>query len=106
MCAYLNLHMRMYFLETDRLFKEATTLISKSLEKREKLQELEEKLHITDNATRQQIIKEGKLLAMKRKLESLQSDMEMLYLSIKKRQVAIQSLASECVYNMYIVYFN
>lgn len=83
------------FIDTDRLFKEATALISKSAEKREKLLTLEEKLQITDNTIRQQMISEGKLLAIRRKLEFLQADMEMLYLSIKKRQATIQSSASE-----------
>ena len=41
------------------------------------------------------MISEGKLLAIRRKLEFLQADMEMLYLSIKKRQATIQSSASE-----------
>lgn len=82
------------FLETDHLFNEATALISKSDEKKEQLQVLEERLQITNNVSRQQIIREGKSLAVRRKLESLQANMEMLYLSIKRRQVAIQSSAS------------
>lgn len=82
------------FLETDHLFNEATALISKSDEKKEQLQVLEERLQITNNVSRQQIIREGKSLAVRRKLESLQANMEMLYLSIKRRQVAIQSSAT------------
>ena len=38
---------------------------------------------------------EGRCLAIKHKLESLQADMEMFYLSIKKKQVGIQSFASK-----------
>ena len=82
-------------LETDHLFNEATSLIAKSSAKRDQLQVLEERLHVTNNTIRQQIIVEGRSLAMRRKLESLQADMEMLYLSIKKRQVTIQSSASK-----------
>lgn len=82
------------FLETDRLFNEATTLISKSHMRKEQLQVLENRLQITSNDTRQKIIREGKSLAVRRKLESLQANMEMLYLSIKRRQAAVQSSAS------------
>ena len=79
-----------YVLEIDHLFNEATALISKSNEKKEQLQVLEERLQITNNVTRQQIIREGKSLAVRR---NLQANMEMLYLSIKKR---LQSSASRC----------
>ena len=82
-------------LELDSLFNEAWNLLSKSEEKREQLQVLESRLHITNDQTRQQCIVEGKCFAIKRKLESLQADMEMFYLSIKKKQVAIQSFASK-----------
>lgn len=82
-------------LELDSLFNEAWNLLSKSEEKREQLQVLESQLHITNDQTRQQYILEGKCLAIKRKLESLQADMEMFYLSIKKKQVAIQNFASK-----------
>lgn len=82
-------------LELDSLFNEAWNLLSKSEEKREQLQVLESQLHITNDQTRQQCIVEGKCLAIKRKLESLQADMEMFYLSIKKKQVAIQNFASK-----------
>lgn len=90
-------------LEMDHLFNEATTLILKSTEKREQLQVLEERLQIINNITRQHIIREGKSLAVRRKLESLQANMEMLYLSIKKRQVAIQSSASKCYTYIYVM---
>ena len=82
-------------LELDSLFNEAWILLSKSEEKKDQLQVLESRLHITNDETRQQCIVEGKCLAIKRKLESLQADMEMSYLSIKKKQVAIQSFASK-----------
>ena len=94
------------FLETDHLFNEATTLISKSDEKKEQLQVLEERLQITNNVSRQQIIREGKSLAVRRKLESLQANMEMLYLSIKRRQVAIQSSASRSYTYKYMACVN
>ena len=81
-------------LELESLFNEAWNLLSKSKEKRDHLQALESKLCITDDLTRQQCTMEGKHLAIKRKLELLQADMEMFYLSIKKKHVAIQSFAS------------
>ena len=94
LCVYTFICIMDIILETDRLFNEATTLITKSNEKKEQLQLLEERLQITDNVMRQQIIREGKFWAVRRRLEFLQANMEMLYLSIKKRQVAIQSSAS------------
>ena len=82
-------------LELDSLFNEARSLLSKSEEKRDQLQALELQLCITDDCTRQRCITEGKCLAIKRKLELLQAVMEMFYLNIKKKQVAIQSFASK-----------
>jgi len=90
-----NNYLYIFILELDCLFNEAWTLLSKSEEKRDQLQVLESKLSITDDQTRQRCIVEGKCLAIKRKLESLQADMEMFYLGIKKKQVAIQSFASK-----------
>ena len=53
-----------------------------------------EKLVIIDETTRVQCLEVGRQLAIKRSLEHFQADMEMLFLSIKKKQVNIQSLAS------------
>ena len=49
---------------------------------------------IIDETTRVQCLEVGRQLAIKRSLEHFQADMEMLFLSIKKKQVNIQSLAS------------
>lgn len=89
--------MNIYFiiLELDSLFNEARNLLSKSEEKTDQLHVLEAKLCITDDHTRQQCVMEGRCLAIKHKLELLQADMEMFYLSIKKKQVGIQSFASK-----------
>ena len=58
---------------------------------------LEEKLLILDETTREECLLAGRQLAIKRSLEHFQADMEMLFLSIKKKQVNIQSLASMCI---------
>jgi len=50
----------------------------------EQLLTLEYQLNVTDESVQQRVIEEGRCLAVKRKLDSLQADMEMLYLSIKK----------------------
>ena len=81
------------FLEIDHSFNEATALILKPNEKKEHLQVCFKSLTMLH--TRQKIIREGKPLAVRHKLESLQANMEILYLSIKKRQTAIQSSASK-----------
>ena len=84
----------LYSVELDSLFNEAWNLLSKSEEKKDQLRVLESQLCITNDQTRHQCIVEGRCLAIKRKLESLQADMEMFYLGIKKKQVAIQSCGS------------
>jgi len=83
------------YVERAQLFTETTNLVSKYATMREQLLALEQKLAITDNAVRQNVIDEGRSLACKRKLDSLQADMEMLYLSIKKKHLMIQSSASK-----------
>ena len=55
---------------------------------------LEENLLIVDEATKEA----GRHLAIKRTLEHFQADMEMLFLSIKKKLVNVQSLASTYVF--------
>lgn len=87
------------YLEHHHLYNEATTILSRSVEKSNQLNALEEKLRVTNN-NREQFLEEGKALATKRKLQVYQSQMEMLFLSIKKKQAAIQCLASTyiCVY--------
>ena len=85
----------LYCVELDSLFNEAWSLLSRSDEKKDQLQVLESQLCITNDHTRQQCIVEGRCLAIKRKLESLQADMDMFYLSIKKKQVAIQNFGSK-----------
>jgi len=60
-----------------------------------KLQALEESLLITSEEDRQQCLRDGRILAAKRKIELLQSQMEMIYLSIKKKCANIQNEASK-----------
>ena len=101
LCTVTECSFYFIILELDSLFNEARTLLSKSGEKRDQLRVLEAKLGITDDQTRQRCIMEGRSLAVKHKLESLQADMEMFYLSVKKKQVAIQSFASKSTCNVH-----
>ena len=82
-------------LERDQLFTETTNIVSKCSAKRKQLVALEQKLGISDDTIRQHVMEEGRSLAVKRKMDSLQADMEMFYLSIKKKQLMIQSSASK-----------
>ena len=92
-------------LERHHLFNEATAVLSRSVEKSNQFKALEGKLHITDH-NRQQFLEEGKALATKRKLEIYQSQIEMLFLSIKKKQAAIQRLASIYIYLHFNYFIN
>ena len=69
-------------------------MVSRSQTNTVRLWELEELLLIVDDASREQCLQEGKQLAIKTCLEHFQADMEMLFLSIKKKQVNVQNLAS------------
>ena len=73
-----------YILERYRLFTESTNIVSNCDAKMEQLLTLEYQLNVTDESVQQRVIEEGRCLAVKRKLDSLQVDMEMLYHSIKK----------------------
>ena len=77
----------------DNLYKEVNELVSKSAESLAKMQALEEKLCITNEEQRQQCLRDGKILAVKGKLEKLQSQMEMIFLSIRKKAKIIQNEA-------------
>ncbi|XP_065884010.1 uncharacterized protein [Dysidea avara] len=81
-------------LESAQLYKEATSVVSRSQTNTVRLRELEELLLIVDDASREQCLQEGKQLAIKTCLEHFQADMEMLFLSIKKKQVNVQNLAT------------
>lgn len=60
---------------------------------------------ILDETTREQCLQEGRQLAIKKSLEHFQADMEMLFLSIKKKQVNVQSSASKFnICNCYVMY--
>lgn len=59
-----------------------------------KLQALEQKLEIEDNDNRQACLSKGRELAIKRKLLALQANMELYFLSIKRKLSSIQSVAS------------
>jgi len=63
--------------------------------KRKQLVALEQKLGISDDTIQQRVIEEGRSLTVKWKMDSLQADMEIFYLSIKKKQLMIQSSASK-----------
>ncbi|XP_065895222.1 uncharacterized protein [Dysidea avara] len=78
----------------DNLYKEVNELVSRSAESLAKMQALEEKLCITNEEQRQQCLRDGKILAVKGKLEKLQSQMEMIFLSIRKKAKIIQNEAS------------
>ena len=68
-------------------------MVSRSAESLAKMQALEEKLCITNEEQRQQCLRDGKILAVKGKLEKLQSQMEMIFLSIRKKAKIIQNEA-------------
>ena len=57
------------------------------------MQALEEKLCITSEEQRQQCLKDGKVLAVKWKIEQLQCQMELIFLSIQKKAEIIQNEA-------------
>lgn len=69
-------------------------MVSRSETNATKLRELAEVLLIVDDASREQCLHDGRQLAIKTCLEHLQADMEMLFLSIRKKQVNVQNLAS------------
>lgn len=52
---------------------------------------------VLDEESRQQCLLEGRNLIIRRKLYHLQSNMEMYFLSIKKKEVLIESYASTYV---------
>lgn len=79
---------------SQRLYKEANCYISKSAENMMKLQALEQKLEIMDDDNRQACLHQGKDLAIRRKLLGLQANMELYFLSIKRKLTSIQSVAS------------
>jgi len=69
---------------------------------------------IFDEESRQQCLPEGRSLAIRRRLCHLQSDMEMYFLNIKKREVLIESFASmyvhlysqvQCIIILDLMYF-
>jgi len=62
------------------------------------MQALEEKLFITNEEQRQQCLKDGKVLAVKRKIEQLQCQMELIFLSVRKKAEIIQNEAC----NLYV----
>jgi len=82
--------------EREQLYNETGSLVSQYNNKREQLQALEQKLNISDDHVRQQVLSEGRSMAIKRKVDSLQADLEIHYLSIKKKQLLIQNTASKC----------
>ena len=59
---------------------------------------LKEKLLILYEATKEECLRAGRHLAIKRSLEHFQADMEMLFLSITKKLVNVQSVASMYMY--------
>ena len=73
-----------FFSEREQLYNEAGSLVSQCNNKREQLQALEQKLNISDDHVRQQVLCEGRSMAIKRKVDSLQADLQIHYLSIKK----------------------
>lgn len=79
---------------SDRLHKEATDIVAKSAANSTILMELERRLLIVDDSTRQVCLQTGRSLTVKRRIMQLQADMEMHFLSINKRLVAIQNCAS------------
>ena len=79
---------------SDRLHKEATDIVAKSTANSTNLLELERRLLIVDDSTRQVCLQAGRSLAVKRRIVQLQADMEMHFLSINRRLVAIQNCAS------------
>jgi len=87
------------------LFTESTNIVSNCEVKKEQLRALEHQLNVIDESVRQRVIEEGRCLAVKRKLDLLQADMEMLYLSIKKKQLMIQSSASKFKSHHCITYY-
>lgn len=62
---------------SDHLHKEATDMVAKSTANLTTLQELERKLLIIDDRTRQICLQAGRSLAVKQKILHLQADMEM-----------------------------
>ena len=84
----------LYFVELDTLFNEAWSLLSKSQDKKQQLLVMESQVSITNDQNRHQCLVEGRCLAIKHKFESLQADMEMFYLGITKKHVAIESCGS------------
>jgi len=69
-------------------------VVSKSQTNTIRLWELEELLLIVDDESREQCLQEGRQLAIKTCLQHFQADMEMLFLSIKKKQLNVQNLVS------------
>ena len=93
------LHLMMQYVSSnviasDCLHKEATDIVAKSTANSTNLLELERRLLIVDDSTRQVCLQAGRSLAVKRRIVQLQADMEMHFLSINKRLVAIQNCAS------------
>ena len=62
------------------MYREANSFISKSEEKAKKIEVIEQKLQIDNEETRQACLRQGKELAVRRKLLGLQASMEMYYL--------------------------
>lgn len=82
------------FVASDLLYREAYALVAKSPSNLTRLQLLESKLMILDEESRQRCLLHGRNLTIKRKLDRFRSDMEMYFLSIKKKEVMIESYAS------------
>ena len=84
-------------------------MVSRSQTNAARLEELEEQLLITDDASREHCLREGRQLAINTCLERFQANMEMLFLSIKRKQVSVKNSASAYVYihvNYSLLYVN
>ena len=94
-CIYCD---KVSFAASHWLYKEANALVERSSSNLARFHLLEDKLMILDEESRKQCLLEGRNLAIKRRLHHLQSDMEMYFLSIKRKEVLIESSANMLMY--------
>lgn len=86
-----NLHM---CIALDDLYKHAQDMVTKATSSNSQISSIEAMLHINNDVDRDNCLSQGRSLAIQRKLNHFSAEMEMIYLYIQRKEIAIQSQAS------------
>ena len=79
----------------DDLYKHAQDMVKKTTLSNSSITEIEALLNIDNDVDRDNCLLQGRYLAIKRKLDHLAAEMEIVYLYVQKKEMAIQSQASK-----------